>query len=93
MKPPKLNRWGMEGFKVASADFTNHALLSSLAATVPADLLHRHGVEVNPFRHPAPPEQGHVPLLRNSTYPTPFRSICAISSDCAIGRALWATRP
>ena len=29
----KLNRWGMEGFKVASADFTNHSLLSSLSRT------------------------------------------------------------
>ena len=29
----KLNRWGMEGFKVASADFTNHALISQLATT------------------------------------------------------------
>ena len=29
----KLNCWGMEGFKVASADFTNHTLISQLAAT------------------------------------------------------------
>ena len=29
----KLNGWGMEGFKVASADFTNHTLISQLART------------------------------------------------------------
>ena len=29
----KLINWGMEGFKVASADFTNHTFLSQLSAT------------------------------------------------------------
>ena len=75
----KLNRWGMEGFKVASADFTNHALLSSLAATgkplicstgMASELEIRSGI-----RHLQNEGAGYVLLHCNSTYPTPFKDV------------------
>ena len=75
----KLNRWGMEGFKVASADFTNHALLSSLAATgkplicstgMASEVEIRSGI-----RHLQNEGAGYVLLHCNSTYPTPFKDV------------------
>ena len=75
----KLNRWGMEGFKVASADFTNHALLTSLAATgkplicstgMASEVEIRSGI-----RHLQNEGAGYVLLHCNSTYPTPFKDV------------------
>jgi N-acetylneuraminate synthase len=75
----KLNRWGMEAFKVASADFTNHELLSAIAATG-KPLICSTGMAT---------EQeisSGIRLLRelgapfallhcNSTYPTPYKDV------------------
>ena len=75
----KLNGWGMEGFKVASADFTNHALLSQLAATgkplicstgMASELEIRDGI-----RHLQRDGAQYVLLHCNSTYPTPFKDV------------------
>ena len=75
----KLNRWGMEGFKVASADFTNHEHLSSLAATgkplicstgMASELEIRSGI-----RHLQNQSASYVLLHCNSTYPTPFKDV------------------
>ena len=75
----KLNRWGMEGFKVASADFTNHALISQLAATgkplicstgMASELEIRSGI-----RHLQQVGANYVLLHCNSTYPTPFKDV------------------
>ena len=75
----KLNGWGMEGFKVASADFTNHTLLSQLAATgkplicstgMASELEIRSGI-----RHLQREGAQYVLLHCNSTYPTPFKDV------------------
>ena len=75
----KLNGWGMEGFKVASADFTNHSLLSQLAATgkplicstgMASELEIRSGI-----RHLQREGAQTVLLHCNSTYPTPFKDV------------------
>ena len=75
----KLNQWGMEGFKVASADFTNHALLTQLAATgkplvcstgMASELEIRSGI-----RHLQKKGANFVLLHCNSTYPTPFKDV------------------
>ena len=75
----KLNNWGMQGFKVASADFTNHVLLSSLAATgkplicstgMASEVEIRSGI-----RHLQEKGAGYVLLHCNSTYPTPFKDV------------------
>ena len=75
----KLNRWGMDGFKVASADLTNHALLTSLAVTgkplicstgMASELEIRSSI-----RHLQNEGAGFVLLHCNSTYPTPFKDV------------------
>ena len=75
----KLNRWGMEAFKVASADFTNHALISQLAATgkplicstgMANELEIRSGI-----KHLQQEGATYVLLHCNSTYPTPFKDV------------------
>ena len=75
----KLNGWGMEGFKVASADFTNHTLISQLAATgkplicstgMASELEIRSGI-----RHLQQVGANYVLLHCNSTYPTPFKDV------------------
>ena len=75
----KLNQWGMEGFKVASADFTNHALITQLAATgkplicstgMASELEIRSGI-----RHLQKAGANYVLLHCNSTYPTPFKDV------------------
>ena len=75
----KLNRWGMDGFKVASADFTNHALLTSLALTgkplicstgMASELEIRSSI-----RHLQSSGAGFILLHCNSTYPTPFKDV------------------
>ena len=75
----KLNRWGMEGFKVASADFTNHALISQLAATgkplicstgMASEMEIKAGI-----RHLQREGATYVLLHCNSTYPTPFKDV------------------
>ena len=75
----KLNRWGMEGFKVASADFTNHSLISKLASTgkplicstgMATELEIRSGI-----RHLQNEGAAYVLLHCNSTYPTPFKDV------------------
>ena len=75
----KLNRWGMEGFKVASADFTNHTLITQLAATgkplicstgMASEIEIRAGI-----RHLQREGAAYVLLHCNSTYPTPFKDV------------------
>ena len=75
----KLNRWGMKGFKVASADFTNHALISQLASTgkplfcstgMASELEIRSGIS-----HLQQVGANFVLLHCNSTYPTPFKDV------------------
>ena len=75
----KLNQWGMQGFKVASADFTNHALITELAATgkplicstgMASELEIRSGI-----RHLQEKGANYVLLHCNSTYPTPFKDV------------------
>jgi sialic acid synthase SpsE/sugar phosphate isomerase/epimerase len=75
----KLDAWGVPGFKVASADFTNHALLSSMAATG-KPLLASTGMaseqEVRAgIRHLRDCDAAFVLLHCNSTYPTPFKDV------------------
>ena len=75
----KLNNWGIEGFKVASADFTNHALISQLARTgkplicstgMASETEIRSGI-----RHLQQEGAKYVLLHCNSTYPTPFKDV------------------
>ena len=75
----KLNGWGMEGFKVASADFTNHTLITRLAATgkplicstgMASEIEIRSGI-----RHLQQVGANYVLLHCNSTYPTPFKDV------------------
>ena len=75
----KLNGWGMKGFKVASADFTNHALISQLASTgkpllcstgMASELEIRSGIH-----HLQQVGANYVLLHCNSTYPTPFKDV------------------
>jgi len=75
----KLNNWGMEGFKVASADFTNHRLITQLAATgkplicstgMASEQEIRAGI-----RHLQNESAAYVLLHCNSTYPTPFKDV------------------
>lgn len=75
----KLERWGMAGFKVASADFTNHDLLTAIAATG-KPLIASTGMAteqeiVAGIRHLRQQGAGFVLLHCNSTYPTPFKDV------------------
>jgi N-acetylneuraminate synthase len=75
----KLERWGMAGFKVASADFTNHDLLAAIAATG-KPLIASTGMAteqeiVAGIRHLRRLGAAFVLLHCNSTYPTPFKDV------------------
>ncbi|SBO44574.1 N-acetylneuraminate synthase family protein [Cyanobium sp. NIES-981] len=75
----KLNRWGMEAFKVASADFTNHALLSAIAATG-KPLICSTGMATeleisSGIRHLRKLGAPFALLHCNSTYPTPYKDV------------------
>jgi len=75
----KLDAWGVPGFKVASADFTNHALLSSLAATgkpllASTGMASEHEVRAG-IRHLRNCDANYILLHCNSTYPTPFKDV------------------
>ena len=75
----KLDHWGMAGYKVASADFTNHDLLSAIAATG-KPLLASTGMateqEINAgIRHLRQLGTPFALLHCNSTYPTPFKDV------------------
>ncbi len=75
----KLDRWGMAGFKVASADFTNHDLLSAIAATG-KPLIASTGMatelEISAgIRHLRQVGAPFALLHCNSTYPTPFKDV------------------
>jgi sialic acid synthase SpsE/sugar phosphate isomerase/epimerase/CBS domain-containing protein len=75
----KLNRWGLAGFKVASADFTNHQLLSVIAATG-KPLIASTGMATEReitagIRHLRRQGAAFVLLHCNSTYPTPFKDV------------------
>lgn len=75
----RLEAWGMQGYKVASADFTNHELLAQLAMTGKA-LMCSTGMTTE-----AELEESTLLLQRlgasyvllhcNSTYPAPFRDV------------------
>ena len=75
----KLNGWGMEAFKVASADFTNHTLLTQVAATG-KPLICSTGMtselEINSgIRHLQREGAQFILLHCNSTYPTPYKDV------------------
>lgn len=75
----KLDRWGMAGFKVASADFTNHQLLSAIAATG-KPLIASTGMATEQeitagISHLRRQGAAFVLLHCNSTYPTPFKDV------------------
>jgi Sialic acid synthase len=75
----KLHRWGMAGFKVASADFTNHDLLSAIAATG-KPLIASTGMATEQeisagIRHLRQQGAAFALLHCNSTYPTPFKDV------------------
>ncbi|MFO8238019.1 MAG: N-acetylneuraminate synthase family protein, partial [Prochlorococcaceae cyanobacterium] len=75
----KLDRWGLAGFKVASADFTNHQLLSTIAATG-KPLIASTGMATEReitagIRHLRRQGAAFVLLHCNSTYPTPFKDV------------------
>ncbi len=75
----KLDRWGMAGFKVASADLTNHGLLSAIAATG-KPLIASTGMATEQeiasgIRHLRRQGASFVLLHCNSTYPTPFKDV------------------
>lgn len=74
-----LDRWGMAGFKVASADFTNHDLLSAIAATG-KPLIASTGMATEQeigagIRHLRQQGAAFALLHCNSTYPTPFKDV------------------
>ncbi|MFQ6539611.1 MULTISPECIES: N-acetylneuraminate synthase family protein [Aphanothece] len=75
----KLDRWGMEAFKVASADFTNHELLSAIAATG-KPLICSTGMATeleisSGIRHLRELGAPFALLHCNSTYPTPYKDV------------------
>jgi len=75
----KLDQWGMAGFKVASADFTNHDLLSAIAATG-KPLIASTGMATEQeisagIRHLRQLGTPFALLHCNSTYPTPFKDV------------------
>ena len=75
----KLDSWGMPGYKVASADFTNHDLLSAIAATG-KPLIASTGMatelEISAgIRHLRQQGAAFALLHCNSTYPTPFKDV------------------
>lgn len=75
----KLNNWGLPGFKVASADFTNHGFLSALASTgkpLIASTGMANEIEIRAgIRHLQFEGASYVLLHCNSTYPTPFKDV------------------
>jgi len=75
----KLHRWGMAGFKVASADFTNHDLLTAIAGTG-KPLIASTGMATEQeisagIRHLRQQGAAFALLHCNSTYPTPFKDV------------------
>lgn len=75
----KLEQWGMPGYKVASADFTNHGFLSALAATnkpliASTGMATEHEIRAG-IRHLKELDVDYVLLHCNSTYPTPFKDV------------------
>jgi sialic acid synthase SpsE/sugar phosphate isomerase/epimerase/CBS domain-containing protein len=75
----KLDSWGVPGYKVASADFTNHDLLSAIAATG-KPLIASTGMatelEISAgIRHLRQQGAAFALLHCNSTYPTPFKDV------------------
>lgn len=75
----KLVEWGMQGFKVASADFTNHGLLSAIAATG-KPLIASTGMATEQeiragIRLLKNEGASYILLHCNSTYPTPFKDV------------------
>ena len=75
----KLERWGMAGYKVASADFTNHAFLTTLAGCS-KPLIASTGMATEQeisagVRHLRSLGVGFALLHCNSTYPTPYKDV------------------
>ncbi|MFN5195345.1 MAG: N-acetylneuraminate synthase family protein [Cyanobacteriota bacterium] len=75
----KLHGWGMAGFKVASADFTNHAFLSAIATCgkpliASTGMATEHEISAG-VRHLRSLGVGFALLHCNSTYPTPFKDV------------------
>jgi sialic acid synthase SpsE/sugar phosphate isomerase/epimerase/CBS domain-containing protein len=91
-----LQEWGISGFKVASADLTNHSLISMLASTgtpllVSTGMSTEHEIveAANLLKSGFSP---YALLHCNSTYPAPFNDIrleymsrLAEIGDCLIG--------
>lgn len=75
----KLHRYGLPAFKVASADFTNHGFLKSLASTGKPLICSTGMTTEQEIRQSADLLQRsgtpYVLLHCNSTYPAPFRDL------------------
>lgn len=75
----KLDAWGMAGFKVASADFTNHALLTAIANTgkplIASTGMANENEIMAGIRHLRSLSAPFALLHCNSTYPTPFKDV------------------
>ena len=75
----KLSHWGLEGFKVSSADFTNHDLLSKVALKQ-KPLICSTGMSteeeiLSGITKLDDLSVDYVLLHCNSTYPTPFKDV------------------
>lgn len=75
----RLEAYGIEGYKVASADLTNHVLLRRLAATRKPLLCSTGMADEREIRQAVELLRGHgAPFMLlhcNSTYPAPFKDV------------------
>lgn len=75
----KLDAWGMAGFKVASADFTNHVLLSAIASKgkplIASTGMASENEIIAGIQHLRSLSTPYALLHCNSTYPTPFKDV------------------
>lgn len=75
----KLERYGLPGYKVASADFTNYDLIDAIAATGKPMILSTgmstEGEIRDGVKHLQKLGAGFVLLHCNSTYPAPFKDV------------------
>ena len=74
----KLSGWGLEGYKVSSADFTNHDLISKIASKQ-KPLICSTGISteeeiLSGIRNLDNLSVNYAPHC-NSTYPTPFKDV------------------
>ena len=74
-----LDDWGMQGFKIASADFTNFSLISAAAKTgkplICSTGMASESEIISGIEHLKKINSRYVLLHCNSTYPAPFKDI------------------